>query len=295
MKVFIDVGGTELKVAAVNEEGKIVGNIRHFDADSGAGCEEIFDNMANVIKSVIKEIKEMPTSIGMAFPGPFDYENGVCLIKGLGKYGNIYNKSVPDEIKKRIPELKEKPFLFVHDVEAFAIGAYCYGESKGRGKTMFVCIGTGTGTAFIKDGKVLKNCEDGAPKDGWIYEAPYKDGKIDEYLSVRGLKRVAKEVTGDELTGLEIYNLCKEGDPKGFEVYDRFGEDVCAALSKYINDFNPNVLVFGGQISKSFEFFGKGVEKLCKEKGIRIEIIHNTSSMTVKGLYNAEKSKRKGK
>lgn len=285
MKLLFDVGGTEIKAAALDENGEMIGSIKHFDADSNAECDIVFDNMAAVIRSFTNTMGEYPTALGMAFPGPFDYEKGISLIKGLGKYENIYGKSVPEEMVKRIPKLSDRPFYFLHDVESFALGAYYKGESRGKGKTMFVCIGTGTGTAFIKDGIVLKNEEDGSPKDGWIYEHPFKEGKIDEYISVRGLKRIAKKVTGKALTGLEIFNMCAAGDEKGLEIYRLFGSDVREALEPYILSFRPDRIVFGGQISKSFCYFGEQVKALCAEKGVETEIITDTSLMAVNGLY----------
>ncbi len=288
---MFDVGGTELKTAVLDEKGNIVGDIEHFDADSNASAEVVFGNMAGVVNTLKEKIGEVPTAVGMAFPGPFDYENGISYIKGLGKYENIYGRSVPEELRKRLGYLKDTGFYFLHDVEAFALGAYYNGESRGRGKTMFVCIGTGTGTGFIKDGKVLKNEEDGSPKDGWIYEHPFKDGKIDEYISVRGLKRIAKEVTGKEMTGLELFEHCNAGDEKALEVYRLFGKDVKNALSPYVLSFRPDRLVFGGQISKSFGYFGEEMTAFCGKQGTEIERISDTSVMAVRGLYEYMKRK----
>ncbi|MBO7335684.1 MAG: ROK family protein, partial [Lachnospiraceae bacterium] len=190
----------------------------------------------------------------------------------------------PEELKKRIPEIKDVPFYFLHDIEAFALGAYFKGESRGQGKTMFVCIGTGTGTAFVKDGKVLKDCEDNAPLNGWIYDDPFKDGKVDEYLSVRGLARKAEQVMGRKMSGLQLFEMCEAGDENALKTYRLFGEDVKEALSRYITDFRPDNLVLGGQISKSFGYFGAGLRDFCGSMNIKIELIRNTSIMSMLGL-----------
>ncbi|MBP5250225.1 MAG: ROK family protein [Lachnospiraceae bacterium] len=194
MKLLFDIGGTEIKAAVTDENGNIKGDVTHFDACSNEESDVVFGCQEKAVRHFIDKEGKIPEAIGMAFPGPFDYEFGVSYMKGLGKYEHIYGMSVPEEIKKRIPEIKDVPFFFLHDIEAFALGAYFKGESRGQGKTMFVCIGTGTGTAFVKDGKVLKDCEDNAPLNGWIYDDPFKDGKVDEYLSVRGLARKAEQV-----------------------------------------------------------------------------------------------------
>ncbi len=284
MKLLFDIGGTEIKAAVADENDRLKGEVTHFDACSNGSSEVVFESQEKAVRHFLEEEGEIPKAIGMAFPGPFDYDLGVSYMKGLGKYEHIYGMSVPDELKKRIPEIKDVPFSFLHDIEAFALGAYFKGESRGQGKTMFVCIGTGTGTAFMKDGKVLKDCEDNAPKNGWIYDDPFKDGKIDEYISARGLKRIAKTVTGQELTGLQLFELCEAGNEAALKTYGLFGEDVAQALSLYITDFRPDNLVLGGQISKSFGYFGEDLKKLCDGMNIKIELIRNTSVMSMMGL-----------
>ena len=42
----------------------------------------------------------------MAFPGPFDYEQGISLMKGLNKYDQIYGMKIPQELRKRRRELE---------------------------------------------------------------------------------------------------------------------------------------------------------------------------------------------
>ena len=85
--VSLDVGGTEIKAAAV-EKGALLTDIMHFPAQSDAFASVILDNFARIINEVRGE-HELDR-ICFAFPGPFDYENGICLIKGLAKYDSIY-------------------------------------------------------------------------------------------------------------------------------------------------------------------------------------------------------------
>lgn len=58
----------------------------------------------------------------MAIPGAFDYENGISRMQGLNKYDAIYGIPLEREIKARVPELGSARFLFLHDIEAFALG-----------------------------------------------------------------------------------------------------------------------------------------------------------------------------
>lgn len=107
--------------------------------------------------------------IGMAFPGPFDYERGISLMQGLDKYDSIYGISIEEEMKKRTDFLQDTIFCFLHDVEAFALGESWFGEGREAGRLLCLCIGTGTGSAFIENKKVIKEKTEGVPDHGWIY------------------------------------------------------------------------------------------------------------------------------
>ena len=124
-----------------------------------------------------------------------------CLLytsQGLNKYDAIYGIPLEREIKARVPELGSARFLFLHDIEAFALGESWYGNCRDVDKILCVCIGTGAGSAFVENGKTVKTGK-GVPENGWIYQQPFGDSILDDYLSVRGLEQISLAVTGKEM------------------------------------------------------------------------------------------------
>lgn len=284
--ILLDIGGTQIKGGVADESGNIIDGIISTAAYAKDSKEIILDNMATFIRRLMQKEEEIEVvGVGMAFPGPFDYENGICLLNGLDKYESIYGVSIPDAMKERIPELANVNFYFLHDIEAFAVGESWMGEAKDDRKILCLCIGTGTGTAFVGDRVILKKAENGVPLNGWIYETPYKESKIDDYLSVRGLARISKEVMGEELDGKILYSLCQRQDEQALEVYRRFGDDLVACVLSFVVDFQPDAIVFGGQISKSFKFFGQKFQKECEKRNIKIYKECETSVRAMQGLY----------
>ena len=85
-------------------------------------AEKILDNFAAVCRKLANEADGIIRGVGMAIPGPFDYEHGISRMQGLNKYDAIYGIPLEMEIKVRVPKLKEAKFLFLHDIEAFALG-----------------------------------------------------------------------------------------------------------------------------------------------------------------------------
>lgn len=299
----MDVGGTEIKAGIFDEDGAREGEIRTFPARSRKNRETVLDNFCFVIRSLAessaaaghpaqscavpeqREENGVPAGIAMAFPGPFDYERGISLMKGLDKYDSIYGVPLKDAIRQREPSLAQTKMIFVHDVEAFAVGCAGAGAAAGKEKVLCLCIGTGAGSAFLKNGKALKGDFKGVPENGWIYNTPFRDSCIDDYLSVRGLQEISRRHLGRKADGQELYQLCQAGHPEALAVYEEFGEILQECMEPFLLSFAPNALVLGGQISKSFAYFGQKLRNTCNHLNIQIIMEDNTSFRTMQGLY----------
>jgi glucokinase len=290
--ILMDVGGTQIKAQAyVEGSSPCTSGITVFDANSRSVKSEIFEKFAGIIDSLLIRLpgaEQRLDGIGMAFPGPFDYENGISLMHGIGKYDAIYGCNIRQELKKIRPKLipVDLPFVFLHDVEAFALGKVRFGDASQSSRVLFVCIGTGAGSAFCENGLIIKEPVNGVPKNGWIYNTAYREGIIDDYVSVRGLEKISERFFEKVLDGAALSILCNQGDSRALAVYSEFGEDVAQALAPFLLSFKPNTLVLGGQISKSFCYFSTALEKLCFELGIKIAISFNTSESILKGLMS---------
>lgn len=298
--LMMDVGGNGIKAAILDASGTLNGEIRWFPARSREDHETIFSNFADIILQMETELPDEDSfcKIGMAFPGPFDYRQGISLMQGLDKYDSIYGMDIQKEIKNRL-EMKNKTksrddcrFLFLHDVEAFALGAGTYGPASGCEKIFNLCIGTGAGSAFIEHGKVIRERKDVPPR-GWIYNTAFRDGVIDDYISIRGLLNLTTEQflydapdgRQDIPDGASLAVLAAEGEERALEVFRRFGIDVAEAVIPFLQEFKPDGCIIGGQIAKSFPYFGRELLAFCKGVGIRVYPVSDTSRWTLMGLY----------
>lgn len=292
--LLFDVGGTCVKACAVRkgepelEKLELPDRLHIFPALSGETENVIFHNFADAIRFETGNGDREITEIGMAFPGPFDYENGISRMRGIGKYDDIYGLRIADEINRLLKGSYR--FRFLHDIEAFALGECRFGTAKGAGRVFHLCIGTGTGSVFTDSGVVLKRAEEGIPENGWIYSCRFRDGRIDDYLSARGLERLAEREFGRRLDGKQLYDMaCGPGESAekqgAHSVFREFGKDIAEAVEPFLMSFHPDKIVLGGQIASAYEFFGGELEKLCREQEIETGVVQNTSSSIIKGLY----------
>ena len=103
-KIFVclDVGGTQIKAASVDAEGGIFDDgIRYFPAEAGRSAEELLGHFEAIIREVRVSETEV-AGIRLAFPGPFDYENGICLLRGLDKYDRLHAANLRGELAERL-------------------------------------------------------------------------------------------------------------------------------------------------------------------------------------------------
>ena len=282
--LLLDIGGTEIKGCVSDAEGEKT-RIRKFPSQAQKSAEKILDNFSRICRELLKDIDGSVCGVGMAIPGPFDYQKGISRMQGLNKYDSIYGIPLEPEIKARVPELKEAQFLFLHDIEAFALGESWYGTCRGEEKILCVCIGTGAGSAFVEHRKTIKTGT-GVPENGWIYRMPFRESILDDYLSARGLERISLAVMGKAQSGRELSNLAEAGNMEAREVWRRFGADVAEGLLPVLTAYRPDLLLLGGQISKSFRWFGAQLNAVCGKRGISIQIEPETSARAMDGLLS---------
>ena len=283
--LLFDVGGTEIKCGMAEADGAIRQPLLRFPAKAKEIQAHILDHFAWVVQTLAGQAGERRIGgVGMAFPGPFDYEHGISRMRGLDKYDSIYGVPLEKEIKKRAAAVQEARFVFLHDIEAFALGSSRFGPAKQAGRILCLCMGTGAGSAFVCHQRIVKQGK-GIPLNGWIYQTPFHESVIDDYLSVRGLARLSREIMGRERDGRTLYECCQKGDCQAMEVYRRFGAWIREAMVPFMDAFLPDAMLLGGQIAGSFPFVGGALREECKKRAISVYLEKDTSIRAMQGLY----------
>ena len=87
--VCLDVGGTEIKAAALTPTGTLLSPILQVPAQAQEGAEALLAHFTEVIHA-LHQPGHVLSGVSFAFPGPFDYAQGICLLRGLNKYDALY-------------------------------------------------------------------------------------------------------------------------------------------------------------------------------------------------------------
>jgi len=191
-------------------------------------------------------------SLAIAIPGPFDYVTGVGWYQGQTKFDALYGFPLGETLRA---ELGLDRLVFVNDAEAFAVGEWTAGLTRGLDRCAGVTVGTGIGTAFLADGHVVR--EGGTvPPGGELYLTQYDGRPLEDSISGRALLQRYFARTGSDEPGIgvkEIADRARAGERAAAESL-RAGFAVLAeALTPWIDRFQVTRTVLGGSISGAFD------------------------------------------
>ena len=253
--VGVDIGGSHCEAALVDMQSKQLSKSNHASqkVNPHATAEEIINAWSNPIQKVIANHPNTISHIGIAMPGPFNYQSGVCLMKGVNKYENLFGLNIKDLLAKKL-NLKPQNIRFRNDAEAYLEGEVMMGAAHGYLKAIGLTLGTGLGTAVSESG-VTRDAELGI-------NVPLLEGVAEDYISTRWFVKRYKELTGESITGVK--EVTRNAVPSAQQLFNEFATNLAAFLKIFIEKESPNVVVIGGNIANNWDLFMPQVLEILK-------------------------------
>lgn len=265
--VGIDIGGTMVKYGLLSLEGKIL-KTGETETEASKGVENLFNKLVAIIESYSKE-----ELLGIAVSGTGQIDGSIGKVVG----GNdIIPGWIGTNLVERLENRFNIPAVLENDVNCAALGEKWLGA--GREEKDFICItiGTGIGGGIVLNNNIFRGdtCVAGEfghiqiVKDG-IQCLCGKKGCYERYASATALMRMAKEATGEDLGGKEIFDREKSGDPLMKKVVSEWVDYFTDGLSTIAYIFNPPLVVIGGGVTKQGDYLlSKFNESLSTKLGV---------------------------
>lgn len=254
----LDVGGTKIYNAIVNENGEIISEIEKH------ATPKTFDEIKKTFIEIIKKHENDVDVIAFSTCGAVNNQNS----KILGSTGNIA-KGYP---QMPFLELSKKPVFVENDANCAAWAEHEIGASVNCPTSVMITLGTGVGGGIIIDNKLLKG-QNGAA--GEMHFKMYSDKRrkctcgswdcFEIYASGTGLKITAQEMLKDQnVTTYDVMNGVKNKNQKMLDVYDRWEEDITNGIIGLANIFDPDCVVLSGSLAQFVET--DKVEKIVNQE-----------------------------
>ncbi|MDR6844667.1 ROK family protein [Flavobacterium granuli] len=269
-KIGIDVGGSHVTVSVIenNTDGKLPQTIMRKEINAKENPSAIISVIGNCIKEVLSD-GILVDAVGIAFPGPFNYEKGVSEIKGVGgKFEPTFGVNIQQGLKN-FTGLNTVPFVFANDAHCFAEGAYFRHQLKSN-RTTFLTLGTGFGSAFMIDGDLVEKHLD-IPENGVFYNKPFLGTIADECFSTRWILAEYKRLSGETIESVKA--IAGLNTDISNAVFEKFGANMGTFLFPWFEKFGCEELVIGGNISKAKALFLPALKEKLNSLKIKLNIV----------------------
>ncbi len=266
MKAYlgIDLGGTNVRVAKVSEDGRILAQVK-----SESFALEGPDKVMNNIKSLIKQIPDYKecAGIGVGVPGPCDTINGKMVMSTNLKDFKDY------PLAKDLEDEFNIPTFIDNDANVAGLAEALVGAGKGMPIVYYVTLSTGIGGALIANGQVISGHNGFAGEVANLIVDRTKGkinhlnaGAVENEASGTAVVRKGKEILGLDIKHAgQVFELAANGDPKANMIVEEVVDDLALMFSMIAHISDPWAFILGGGMMKSKNLFLSKVEEKFKE------------------------------
>ncbi|MCI0699685.1 MAG: ROK family protein [Planctomycetia bacterium] len=288
--VGLDVGGTTMKSAVVTSDGRPLSEPVVMDTEPQRGQEAGLETMCETIRRAVSAAKLTLAdiaAIGVGTPGLMDIKAGLILDPPNLKPW----KNVP--VRNHIATVFGKPTAFQNDANAAAYGEFWVGAAQDARSMVLFTLGTGVGSGIIIDDAIIEGEHSHGGELGHMRIAMPDTGRqcgcgargcLEAYASATNVVRRAREdmacyrgetklrayytANDDDFTAKEVFDLAAGGDELAMKVVDDTAYYLALGACAAIASVDPEMIVFGGGMVASGEWFRAKIEAYVKRYGL---------------------------
>jgi len=287
----VDLGGTNIVVGAMPEDGSRELAIRSEPTHAERGSEAVVDRIVSMIAQVISDVIASHDAqphdflgVGIGAPGPLDRERGVVVVApNLGWRDFPLRDAISDRIRL--------PATLDNDANCATLGEWWRGAAQGGRNVVGITIGTGIGGGIVIGGKLYHGSSDVAGEIGHTtidstgrYCRCGNYGCLEAYASGPAIALRAREalerdevsalhkmVKGDLdlLTAATVYEAAHRGDALALEVVRDTARFLGTGIANLLNTVNPDVVVITGGVTRAGDRLFEPLRAEVKRRAFR--------------------------
>lgn len=256
--IGVDLGGTNLRAAAISRSGKMLGKISG-QAKLSAGRDAVMQDIAAAIRQLEEQTGGSLAGVGIGVPGFILMSAGKII--GSNNLQEFEHFPFRDEIERLLGGGAR--VILENDANAAAMGERWMGAGRGVDDLVLLTLGTGIGGGIISGGKILHGYLGMAGEIGHItVDADGNPcgcgnrGCLEKHASATAIAAMARLLhLGDNASSEDVYNFAVAGNERAKMIFTAMGESLGIALASLVNIFNfPLYLLSGGPLP-AWDFF----------------------------------------
>jgi glucokinase len=267
--IAIDVGGSSTKSAVVSRDLDILTPVINTPLNSAGTADEIIGTLAGTINRHLAE-SDAIQGVSFGFPGPFEYDKGICRVFGLTKFEAIYGYHIPTSLEPLLTRAA-LPMRFQNDADVAIFGEVKYGVGRSYQRVIGLTLGTGLGSGFMADGKLITDGPD-VPAGGEVFPLFFEGQGSDDLFSTRGLLARFRQ-NGVEVRDVAsaVRNIDQYGAPVT-AAFEDFGRGLGQFLEPLVENFRAEAVVMLGGIAQASDYFVPAMQQTLSIPLLRGEL-----------------------
>jgi glucokinase len=246
----LDIGGTKIAGARVNEGGAVVGHTSR--PTTPENPEGILDALAEIYDELGGQ--ETLPSVGVAVAAFLNAQRDRLYFSP-----NISWRDFP--LASAVSDRLGVSAVVENDANAAGWGEFRFGAGRDVSSMLMLTIGTGVGGALVDDGRLVVGGFGMAAELGHIIIEPGgllcgcgNRGCLEQYASGTALMRQARELLGDDsLTQASLTELLKDGNAVALSALDSVGRALGRGITSLVAVTDPQRIVIGGGVARAGE------------------------------------------
>ncbi len=254
--IGVDLGGTQLRAALVEETGAILEEVRMPSraADGPPSVVERIVACAAQVRAALPAGGDL-LGIGLGAPGPLDPFTGeVLFAPNLPGW-----RDVP--LRRMVEERTGLSVELGNDANAAALGEWLFGGGQGARNLAYITVSTGIGGGVIADGRLLLGHRGLGTEVGTSIIDVSSGAWWEHLASGTGLAQAAADAmrsdpasalhalaTPEIVTAAHVSQAAAAGDPLALRLMEREGELLGIGLTNILHLFSPELILMGGGV-----------------------------------------------
>jgi glucokinase len=282
--IGVDLGGTNLRIAAVDEQGTLIEKVT-LGTQVSLGRDHVIGEMCDAIERLSDKYKNSAPllGIGVGVPGIIDIETG--LVRASPNLPDWVDYPARAIIEQRLKTV----VILENDANVAAFGEKWLGAAKDYSDVAMLTLGTGVGGGLVTGGTIWRGANGMAGEFGHITVEPDghpcgcgNRGCLEQYASATAVVRMAREAiannsqsglasaasSNSEFSAKSIYNLAIQGDEEARRIYRYVGRCLGIVLSSLVNSLNLPIYVIGGGVSSAWEAFSPSIFEELRRRSL---------------------------
>jgi len=282
--IGVDLGGTNMRIAAVDEQGSLVEKVT-LDTKVSLGRDYVIGNMCDAIQRMSEKYRNSATllGIGVGVPGIIDMQTG--LVRESPNLPGWVDYPAGADIGQRLKTM----VILENDANVAALGEQWLGAAKDYADMAMLTLGTGVGGGLVLGGAIWRGANGMAGEFGHTTVEPDghpcgcgNRGCLEQYASATAVVRMARDaIAGNGVSALaraahsdpefsakSIYNLAMQGDEDARRIFRYVGRCLGIVLSSMVNSLNLPIYVIGGGMSSAWETFSPAIFEELRRRSL---------------------------